>query len=137
MESLAGSSLRLGVIVVSGFYVALALSNFALIVGPAMAQGIEVPMAPAFGMMWNPAELMPDASWLVWAVLTIVLQLVSVVTKPPFRWLAIGLSIGCVAAMGDLARWTGPYAPLSTVLAIVNGAGPALGAIVFKKRTGT
>lgn len=122
---------------ITGFYGALALSNFALIVGPAMAQGIEVPIAPAFGLMWNPAELMPDPSWLVWAALSIVLQLVSVVTKPPWRWLAIGLSVGCVAAMGYSARWTGPYAPLSAVLAIVIGAGPALGAIVYERRTVT
>ncbi|MCC6403368.1 MAG: prepilin-type N-terminal cleavage/methylation domain-containing protein [Fimbriimonadaceae bacterium] len=96
------------VTVALGFFTALALYNLCLIVGPAIAQGIEVPWAPSLGTIWNPAELMPDASWLVWAVLSIVLQLAAVLRRSTVRWVALGLSVASVCVMGDLRALVGP-----------------------------
>lgn len=123
-----------GVTVALGFYTALALYNFCLIVCPAIAQGIEVPWAPSLGTMWNPAELMPDASWLVWAVLSIVLQLAAVLRRGAVRWVALGLSVASVCAMGDLARWSGPYAALAAILALAMGTGPTLVTLMTQQR---
>lgn len=133
-ESVGGRFPARPLLVVSaGFYLALAVSNLALLVVPAAAQGIEVPLGPAAGLMWNPAELMPGPAWIGMAAVSVALQVFAVLRPVPARFVALAASVVVAGAMGDLGRWTGPYAGLAAALACLVGAGPALAAVLVEK----